>query len=153
MKLNSLFWFGLVGITATVFGGILLSRFSESADMKNQRDLDIWVDHLLAESMSKKLSISPSSALKILNGSADIAIAQEVHNLVKNAELVFQRQVSDSSIKISFSAKYRDGTSLSATTERRWDDLPSSIRREFLRSGRREVKVPWHLPLVDEQEF
>ncbi|MBF2090583.1 MAG: hypothetical protein IGR80_09150 [Synechococcales cyanobacterium K44_A2020_017] len=152
MKLSSLFWLGLVGITATVAGGVLLSKFSESADMENQQDLDTWVDHLLAESLSKKLSISSSSVMKILNGSADIEIAQEVSNLVRNAELVFQRQSSESIIKVSFSARYKDGTSLSATRERSWDDLPSSIRREFLKSGSREIKVPWHLPLVDTQK-
>jgi hypothetical protein len=152
MKLSPLIWFTLTGISVVAVGGFFLKKISENLDAENQQNLEDWVDKLLADSLGRKLSVSPSLVMKSLHSPDDNGLIRDISSLLGDVELIFKRQLSGSSIRITISAQYTDGTSFSANMDSQWDNLPSTLRREFLASGSREIRVPWHLSLVETQK-
>ena len=106
---------------------------------------------LLSGSLSKKLDASPSHIMRTLTKGEDTALSQRIQHLIISVELVFQRRSSLSTVEVVLNANFKDGTSLSANTERAWDDLPSTIRKEFLKTNDTKITVPWNLPLVNTQ--
>lgn len=151
MKIGALLGFTVVGITVLVVGGLLLKEVIDKNELRTQKDLDEWVDKLLAESLSRKLHYSPSSIFQALNRGEDTELSRKITELIQSVELVFQRGSSLSTVEVFLTASFQDGTSLSANTQRTWDDLPFIIRKEFLKSNDTRITVPWNLPLVNTQ--
>jgi hypothetical protein len=149
MKIGALLGFTVVGTTALVVGGLLLKEVMVKNELRTQKDLDEWVDQLLAESLSKKLERSPSSIFQTLTRGEDVELNRKIKTLIESVELVFQHDSSLSKVEVFLNASFQDGTSLSANTLRVWDDLPFAIRKEFLKSNDTSITVPWNLPLVN----
>ncbi|MGB3640705.1 MAG: hypothetical protein WBA39_24485 [Rivularia sp. (in: cyanobacteria)] len=151
MKFSALLGFTVVGTTVLVVGGLLLKGVIDKNELRTQKDLDEWVDKILAESLSKKLNYPPSSIYQTLTRGEDVELNRKIKTLIQSVELVFQRRSSLSKVEVFLTASFQDGTSLSANTQRVWDDLPFIIRKEFLKSNDTRITVPWNLPLVNTQ--
>lgn len=151
MKFINLLGFGIAGTILLVVGGLFIKEITDKNEAQIQEDLDGWVDKLLAESLSKKLDYSPSYIFQTLTRGEDIELTRKIKNLIQSVELVFQSGSSLSTVNVFLNALFQDGTSFSANKQSSWDDLPFTIRKEFLKTNDTSITVPWNLPLVNTQ--
>jgi hypothetical protein len=151
MKIINLLGFGIAGTIVLVVGGLVIKEMIDKNETQVKNNLDQWVDRLLAESLSRKLNYSPSSILQTLTKGEDVELTRRITELIESVELVFQRRSSLSTVEVFLNARFQDGTSFSASTQRTWDDLPFAIRKEFLKRNDTSITVPWNLPLVNTQ--
>ncbi|BAZ24927.1 hypothetical protein NIES4073_58270 [Kalymmatonema gypsitolerans NIES-4073] len=151
MKIINLLGFGIVGTIVLVVGGLIIKGMIDKNETQVKKDLDEWVDRLIAESLSRKLDYSASSIFQALTKGEDTELTRRITELIESVELVFQRRSSLSKVEVFLNASFQDGTSFSANTQRTWDDLPFPIRKEFLKRNDTSITVPWNLPLVNSQ--
>jgi hypothetical protein len=149
MKIINLLGFGITGTVLLVVGGLFIKEIIDKNETQVKNDLDEWVDRLLAESLSRKLDYSPSYIFRTLTRGEDTQLTRRITELIESVELVFQRSSSLSTVEVFLNARFQDGTSFSANIQRAWDDLPFTIRKEFLRSNDTSITVPWNLSLVN----
>ena len=151
MKIINSLGFVIVGAAVLFVGGFFLKDIVEKNEAQIEKDLNDWVDRLIAESLSKKVDASPSTILRTLTKGENAPLTQKIQQLIKSVDLVFQRRSSLSKVEVILNASFQDGTSLSVNIERAWDDLPATIRKKFLKTNNKSITVPWNLPLVNVQ--
>lgn len=151
MKTGTLLGVVVFGTAVLVVGGLLLKDIIEKNDSQTHQEIDQWVDRRVAESIGQKLETSPSKILQALTEGHNRELLQDIHQLIESARLIFHKSSSLAKVTVIFRVSYKDGTSLSAQIEKDWDDLPSTIRREFLRTNETNITVPWNLPLANTQ--
>ena len=145
MKISTFLGLAFAGATVLVVGGLLLKEIVEKNEAQIEKDWNKWINKILAESLSKKLDASPSHIMRTLTKGEDTTLSQRIQQLIKSVELVFQRRSSLSTVEVFLNASFQDGTSLSINTEKAWDDLPSTIRTQFLKTNDTRITVPWNL--------
>lgn len=151
MKISALLVFAVAGTAALVVGGFFIKEIIEKNEAQVEQDLNEWVEQLLSEALSKKLDISSSSILETLTKGENAPLTQKIQQLIKSVELVFLRGSSLSVVEVVLNASFTDGTSLSVSTQRVWDDLPSTIRKQLFKTNDTSITVPWNLPSVNMQ--
>lgn len=151
MKISTLLGIVVVGTTVLLIGGLLLKDITEKNAAQIDQELNEWVERLLSESLSNKLDASPSFILQTLKNGDNYELIQEIQQSLKSVNLIFQKKSSLTDVEVVLKVLYQDGTFLSAQSERNWDDLPSTIRKEFLQTNEKSITVPWDLPLIKTQ--
>ena len=132
-----------ISIVAVVGVGIGVYFLTKQSEAENRKNIDSWFEERLAISLAEKLGIPSQEILQTFRGSANPTIIARIREIVNSARLTFTRLSSFNDIEIRLSLDYSNGTSFSVANNWKWDELPETIRSEFLRSGSNIVSRPW----------
>ena len=136
-----------ISIVITVVGlGIGIYFLTKQTEAENRKSIDSWFEERLAISLAEKLSIPSEEILQTIQGSANPTTTARIREIVNYARLTFRRLSSFNDIEIRLSLDYSNGTSFSVAKNWKWDELPGTIRSEFIRSGNNTVSRPWYFP-------
>ena len=150
MKLRGYVWIITAGLIVT--GGIMFfDRLIKEAEKANRTDIDQWVDRELAEILARKLHQPVEKILQTLTESSNPELVTLINETVNSVTLTFTRQTGNLNVQVRLDVICEDETSLTITTEQNWDNLPESIRSEFIRSGRNTTYRNWDFPWVQTQ--
>lgn len=147
MKGESWMWMGVkialvvAGLTAIAAG---LKYISDQTDTETQAEMDTWVNQRLAEALSRKLNQPVQVVGDALKDSTSSSLAQQIEQIVQSVTLTFQR-LSSSKFQIQLDLLYKGDTAFSTAIEKEWDDLPATVRKEFLQTGHQTVRRAWSL--------
>jgi hypothetical protein len=142
-------WVLVILKTTTVIAVIaaaafLLKRFVDKLEDSNQNEIDNWVDEHLAQALSNKLNRPVQQVLEELQHQNISKLNSEIQQIVQSVDLLFSKE-SSSQIMMKLSISYKDGSIFSITADRTWDSLPEIIRKDFLKTGSKNVHVPWEI--------
>jgi len=129
----------IAGLTAIAVG---LKYISERTDIETQAEIDAWVNQRLAEALSRKLNQPIQIVGDALKNPIASPLAEQIEQIVQSATLTFQR-LSSSKFQIRLDLSYRSDTAFSTAIEREWEDLPATVREEFLQTGHQIVYRTW----------
>lgn len=147
MKSESWIWMGFkvalvfAGLTVIVVG---LKYILDQTDTEAQSEIDTWVNQRLAEALSKKLNQPVQAVGDALKDSTTSPLAKQIEQVVQSATVTFQR-LSSSKFQIQLDLLYKSNTAFSTAIEKEWDDLPTTVRGEFLKTGHQTVRRTWNL--------
>jgi len=150
MKMRGYVWIIVAGIV--ISGGIMLfDRLIKEAERANRTDIDQWVDRELAEILARKLHQPVDVILQTLTGTHNPELVTLINETVNSVTLTFTRQTENLNVQVRLDVVCEDETSFRIAAEQTWDNLPESIRSEFLRSGRNTTYRNWDFPWVQSQ--
>ncbi len=150
MKMRGYVWIIIAGVVVT--GGIMFfDRLIKEAEKANRTDIDQWVDRELAEILARKLHQPVEKILQTLTESSNPELVTLINETVNSVTLTFTRQTGNLNVQVRLDVICEDETSFTITTEQNWDNLPESIRSEFIRSGRNTTYRNWDFPWVQTQ--
>lgn len=150
MKMRPYVWIIIAGIVVT--GGIMFfDRLIKEAEKANRTDIDQWIDRQLAEILARKLHQPVEKILQTLTESSNPELVTLINETVNSVTLTFTRQAGNLNIQVCLDVVCEDETSFRIAAEQNWDNLPESIRSEFLRSGRNTTYRNWDFPWVQSQ--
>jgi hypothetical protein len=150
MKLRGYAWIIIAGIVVT--GGIMFfDRLIKEAERANRTDIDQLIDRELAEILARKLHQPVDVILQTLTGTHNPELVTLINETVNSVTLTFTRQTGNLDVQVCLNVICGDETSFTITTEQKWDNLPESIRSEFIRSGRNTTYRNWDFPWVQSQ--
>jgi hypothetical protein len=150
MKLRGYVWIITAGLIVT--GGIMFfDRLIKEAERANRTDIDQWIDRELAEILARKLHQPVEKILQTLTESSNPELVTLINETVNSVTLTFTRQTGNLNVQVRLDVICEDETSFTITTEQNWDNLPESIRSEFIRSGRNTTYRNWDFPWVQSQ--
>ncbi len=134
-------WLVVAGIIAGVASVItlLVKNFEEQSRSK----IDKWFEQRLARALAEKLHQPTKVVLHTLQSKSDNELAAKIRELVGFAQLTFIQASSVREVQIQLHLDYKNGTSFSVASSWGWDELPQTIRAEFLRTGGDTVSRPW----------
>ncbi len=132
---------GIIGLGSGAF--YFLSKQNETETRAN---IDRWFEEKLAILLAEKLGESTEEVLVKLRGASHSIIADKIREIIDSARLTFTRGKSVNDIEISLNVDYANGKSFSVATNWIWDELPQTIRSEFLISDNKTVSRPWYFP-------
>ena len=119
---------------------------SKQNEIENRRNIDEWFEERLATSLAEKLEESTEEVLATLQGLSNPIITDKIREIIDSARLTFTREKSINDIEISLDVDYFNGKSFSIVTNWNWDELPQTIRAEFIRNDSKSVSIPWYFP-------
>lgn len=131
----------IAGLTALVVG---LKYISERTDIETQAEIDTWVNQRLAEALGRKLSQPAQVVGDALKKPSASPLAEQIEQIVQSVTVTFQR-LSSSKFQIQLALLYKDDTAFSTAIEKEWDDLPATVRKEFLQTEHQTVRRTWSL--------
>ena len=134
----------ILGIIVLVSGGFYF--LSKQNEIENRRNIDKWFEERLATSLAEKLEESTEEVLATLQGLSNPIITDKIREIIDSARLTFTREKSINDIEISLNVDYFNGKSFSIVTNWNWDELPQTIRAEFIRNDSKSVSIPWYFP-------
>ena len=134
----------ILGIIVLVSGGFYF--LSKQNEIENRRNIDEWFEERLATSLAEKLEESTEEVLATLQGLSNPIITDKIREIIDSARLTFTREKSINDIEISLDVDYFNGKSFSIVTNWNWDELPQTIRAEFIRNDSKSVSIPWYFP-------
>ena len=134
----------ILGIIVLVSGGFYF--LSKQNEIENRRNIDKWFEERLATSLAEKLEESTEEVLATLQGVSNPIITDKIREIIDSARLTFTREKSINDIEISLDVDYFNGKSFSIVTNWNWDELPQTIRAEFIRNDSKSVSIPWYFP-------
>ena len=134
----------ILGIIVLVSGGFYF--LSKQNEIENRRNIDEWFEERLATSLAEKLEESTEEVLATLQGVSNPIITDKIREIIDSARLTFTREKSINDIEISLDVDYFNGKSFSIVTNWNWDELPQTIRAEFIRNDSKSVSIPWYFP-------
>lgn len=134
----------ILGIIVLVSGGFYF--LSKQNEIENRRNIDKWFEERLATSLAEKLEESTEEVLATLQGVSNPIITDKIREIIDSARLTFTREKSINDIEISLNVDYFNGKSFSIVTNWNWDELPQTIRAEFIRNDSKSVSIPWYFP-------
>ena len=134
----------VLGIIVLVSGGFYF--LSKQNERENRRNIDKWFEERLATSLAEKLEESTEEVLATLQGVSNPIITDKIREIIDSARLTFMREKSINDIEISLNVDYINGKSFSVATNWNWDELPQTIRSEFIRNDSKTVILPWYFP-------
>ena len=134
----------ILGIIVLVSGGFYF--LSKQNEIENRRNIDKWFEERLATSLAEKLEESTEEVLATLQGLSNPIITDKIREIIDSARLTFTREKSINDIEISLDVDYFNGKSFSIVTNWNWDELPQTIRAEFIRNDSKSVSIPWYFP-------
>lgn len=110
----------------------------------NNDDID-WLDEVAYEVLARKLKVEKSNFLASIskNGTDTLRRCKEV---LDGAQWAFIREEQKNEIRARLEMTFTDGTSSKTEILKHWDDIPSSVRAEFLKSGSTSLSKEWVLP-------
>ena len=151
MKLEELIRFGSIGIA--VLGGIFLIKILiDKTEADNRNNLDNFFDYVIAEALANKLQTTKAVILPIVQGSSNPELEQKIENIVHSVRLLFKKRPQSSTVEVRLEIDYTDETSLATTVNKDWDEIPATVREQFLRTGNPEVCLPWAFPWKMDNE-
>jgi len=131
----------IAGLTAIAVG---LKYISEQTDSETQVEIDTWVNQMLAEALGRKLNQPAQVIGDALEKSSASPLAEQIEQTVQSVTVTFQR-LSSSKFQIQLALLYKDDTAFSTAIEKEWDDLPATVRKEFLQTGNQTVHRTWSM--------
>ena len=134
----------ILGIIVLVSGGFYF--LSKQNEIENRRNIDKWFEERLAISLAEKLEESTEEVLATLQGVSNPIITDKIREIIDSARLTFTREKSINDIEISLNVDYFNGKSFSIVTNWNWDELPQTIRAEFIRNDSKSASIPWYFP-------
>lgn len=134
----------ILGIIVLVSGGFYF--LSKQNEIENRRNIDEWFEERLATSLAEKLEESTEEVLATLQGVSNPIITDKIREIIDSARLTFTREKSINDIEISLNVDCFNGKSFSIVTNWNWDELPQTIRAEFIRNDSKSVSIPWYFP-------
>ncbi len=134
----------ILGIIVLVSGGFYF--LSKQNEIENRRNIDEWFEERLATSLAEKLEESTEEVLATLQGLSNPIITDKIREIIDSARLTFTREKSINDIEISLNVDCFNGKSFSIVTNWNWDELPQTIRAEFIRNDSKSVSIPWYFP-------
>ena len=134
----------ILGIIVLVSGGFYF--LSKQNEIENRRNIDKWFEERLATSLAEKLEESTEEVLATLQGVSNPIITDKIREIIDSARLTFTREKSINDIEISLDVDCFNGKSFSIVTNWNWDELPQTIRAEFIRNDSKSVSIPWYFP-------
>jgi len=134
----------ILGIIVLVSGGFYF--LSKQNEIENRRNIDKWFEERLATSLAEKLEESTEEVLATLQGVSNPIITDKIREIIDSARLTFTREKSINDIEISLNVDYFNGKSFSIVTNWNWDELPQTIRAEFIRNDSKSASIPWYFP-------
>ncbi|NEQ72555.1 MAG: hypothetical protein F6K23_05405 [Okeania sp. SIO2C9] len=132
---------GIIGLGSGAF--YFLSKQNETETRAN---IDRWFEERLAISLAEKLGESTEEVLVTLQGASNPIIADKIREIMDSAKLIFTREKSIDDVEIRLNVDYVNGKSFSVATNWNWDELPGTIRSEFIKSDSKTVSFPWYFP-------
>ncbi|GGA18106.1 hypothetical protein [Okeania sp. KiyG1] len=135
-----------ISIVAVVAVGIGIYFLTKQSETENRRNIDRWFEERLAISLAEKLGKSSQKILQTIRGSGNPTIIARIREIVNSARLTFTKLSSFNDVEIRLSVDYSNGTSFAVSKNWKWDELPETIRSEFLRSSSNLVTRPWDFP-------
>lgn len=129
-----------------VLGSGAFYFLSKQNETETRANIDRWFQERLAISLAEKLAESTEEVLATLQGTSNPIITDKISEIIDSARLTFTRGKSINDIEISLNLDYANGKSFSVATNWNWDELPQTIRSEFLRSDSKTVSRPWYFP-------
>lgn len=134
----------ILGIIVLVSGGFYF--LSKQNEIENRRNIDEWFEERLATSLAEKLEESTEEVLATLQGLSNPIITDKIREIIDSARLTFTREKSINDIEISLNVDCFNGKSFSIVTNWNWDELPQTIRAEFIRNDSKSASIPWYFP-------
>jgi hypothetical protein len=134
----------ILGIIVLVSGGFYF--LSKQNEIENRRNIDKWFEERLATSLAEKLEESTEEVLATLQGLSNPIITDKIREIIDSARLTFTREKSINDIEISLNVDCFNGKSFSIVTNWNWDELPQTIRAEFIRNDSKSASIPWYFP-------
>ena len=135
-----------ISIIAVIGVGIGIYFLTKQSEAENRRNIDSWFEEKSSISLAEKLGIPSQEILQTIRGIANPTIIARINEIVDYARLTFTKLSSFNDIEIRLNLDYRNGTYFSVANSWKWDELPETIRSEFLRSGSNIVTRPWNFP-------
>ena len=135
-----------ISIIAVIGVGIGIYFLTKQSEAENRRNIDSWFEEKLSISLAEKLGISSQEILQTIRGSEDPTTMTRIREIVDYARLTFTKLSSFNDIEIRINLDYSNGASFSVANSWKWDELPETIRSEFLRSGSNIVTRTWDFP-------
>lgn len=148
MRSESWMWIGIrvalviAGLTAIAVG---LKYISERTNIETQAEIDTWVNQRMTEALSRKLNQPAQVIGDVLKNPSSSPLAQQIEQIVQSVTVTFQR-LSSSRFQIQLDLLYEESdTTFSTAIEKEWDDLPATVRKEFLQTGHQIVRRTWSI--------
>lgn len=148
MRSESWMWIGIkvalviAGLTAIAVG---LKYISEQTNIETQAEIDAWVNQRLTEALSRKFNQPAQVVGDALKNPSSSPLAQQIEQIVQSVTVTFQR-LSSSKFQIQLDLLYKESdTTFSTAIEKEWDDLPATVRKEFLQTGNQTVCRDWNM--------
>lgn len=139
--------YGWIILGLGVAAGIaVLMRVVSVVEVGNRAEMEQWVDQSLAESLGERLRKPPELILRTLRGAPDPGLVRLIESVVSAVTLTFVRGTGARGILLGLNILYKDGHNFARQVERSWEELPESVRSEFLRGGGMTVERPWEFP-------
>ncbi|MEM9924823.1 MAG: hypothetical protein AAF915_13890 [Cyanobacteria bacterium P01_D01_bin.50] len=148
MKIDTLVWVGLTTI-AIGSAAFLLKHFADRIEKSNQKEIDTWVEESLAQALSKKLNRPVQETLAALRHPTiyNSELNREIRQVVQSVQLIFSKE-SSSEYTVKLYLLYKDASTFSTIIDKSWDSLPAIVRKHFLQTGSRTVRIPWEFPVI-----
>jgi hypothetical protein len=134
----------VVVLTARLF--FLIRHLVRRGEAASRAALDGWADARLAECLAGKLREPAEVILRAVRGASGGDLAAAARAAVHSASLTFTRPRGSHQVGVRLEVVFTDGSSSAVAAERSWDELPTAIRDEFLRSGSEAIIRPWEFP-------
>lgn len=135
----------VLGVCVAVGVGVLM-RLVSSVEAANRAGMEQWVNGTLAEAFGARLREPPARILRALNGAPDPELVRQIKEAVSSVTLTFSRNGAAGRVSLGLDVRYRDGDTFARRVEHAWDELPESVRSEFLRRGGQTVERLWEFP-------
>lgn len=131
----------VAGLGTIVIG---LKHFADQTDRESQAEIDDWVNQRVADALSRKLDQPVQAVRNALQNPARSSLTERIEQLVQSVTLTF-RKLSSSTVQIKLDLLYRNDAVFSTEIEKEWDELPATVRQEFLQTGNQTVRRIWDL--------
>ena len=134
-------------------GAIACARWWMKRTEQETRDgVDRWVAETLATALAKDLGRDADDVARTLREEPEPAIVEELERAVRDVRVVFRRRAEAGAVDVSVEFRTADGRRRTLTGTHSWDDMPSPVREEMVRTGKRELERPWDFPWAHRGE-
>lgn len=137
----------ILGISVSVAVLVLLViLFVKWSNSETTKEVNRRIGEMLAPSLASKLDTSESDIIALLCGTGCSELIPKLKMLIDSVNVNATKTSIGHPVEMSVTLKYKDGTSYSVRSNIVWDDLPSKIRENLIRSDVNTVKCAWSLP-------
>jgi hypothetical protein len=141
---------GIVPIAAcALVAGVVVAALMVRRSARRHRSVaEELIDGSLASDIAGRTGLDPDLVTRALTGAlVDDLIRQRIDGCIVAVHLVSERVVGHPGrVRLERRARFRDGESRAVTWEMDWDELPSSLRAEYLRGASTPITGDWQVP-------
>jgi len=109
-----------------------------------------WLDEVAYEVLARKLKIEKSSLIASISNN-EHSVITKCREVINGAQWAFIREGDKSQVKARLEMAFTDGTSSKTEIQKHWDDIPSFVRAEFLKTGNHSLSKEWVLPNANKE--